>query len=87
MSVTFPLSAFLRSTENDIPKPAVPVMQVCLGDARGYYARLGGYSLTLPGDAIALGDRIADMLNAAYEQGRADQAAAVREVLDYGRGE
>ncbi len=66
----FPLSA--RRTLNDT---------VGLCDAFGYWARLGGDIIELPVEQEALVVKIADAVNAAFQLGRADAQATMREAL------
>lgn len=83
MTVRFPVTASVRATGGDFPPGDGP--EVYIHDAFGYRVSLGGLWFDLPGDQLDLGTTIATMLNRAYEQGRCDQAEAIRELLDYGK--
>lgn len=84
--VRFPLHAAVRSDEDDQPKPETPTQSVGVFDAGGYWVSLRSQGVfQLPLEALDFGTRIATLANQAYEQGRRDQAAEIREALDYGR--
>jgi len=81
MSARFPVEAAVRSDAADQPKPAVPQNWVCIFDRSGYWANLGGLTFEMPEQYLALAERVARMLNAAYEQGKEDAQRDVREAL------
>lgn len=82
--IRFPVEAAVRSDAGDQPKPAAPQNWVCIFDRMGYWARLGGAVFETPGDNLELAHNVARMINAAYEQGREDQAGAIRDAINYG---
>jgi hypothetical protein len=80
MTVRFPVKAERHAGSGDIP-PGPPTYAIF--DANGYWANLGGIFFQMPakdGNAGTV-DGVARMLNAAYEQGRTDAQAEVRQAL------
>jgi len=84
MTIRFPVKAAVRSDKDDSPKPATPTLTVGIFDSYGYWAHFNTGSIELPGDMLDLGNKIASIANAAYEQGRTDQAATIMDALTYG---
>lgn len=81
MSVTFPLGAMHHNGRND--KPAGPDAWAIF-DAKGYWANLGGYLYQQPSanpESRRNCETVAKMLNAAYEQGKADASAEIRGTI------
>jgi hypothetical protein len=78
---TFPLKVSRHEGKNDRP-PEPDAFAVF--DARGYWATLGGIMFqapaTMPG-AETMVQHVASMCNAAYEQGKADKLADIRQAL------
>lgn len=78
---TFPLVAERHKGKNDQP-PTPDAFAVF--DARGYWAKLGGILFqapaTMPGSQTMV-QHVATMCNAAYEQGKADKLAEIRDAL------
>lgn len=79
--IRFPVKAAVRSNADDHPKPAIPANSIGIFDSYGYWASLGNGPLELPGDNLDLGNKIASMINAAYEHGLADAQKAMRDAL------
>ena len=78
-SVRFPVQAKVRSQVGD--SPPKDELEVGIFDAYGYWASFGRGGCAIPGDMLDLGNKIAAMLNAAYEQGRRDAKRDIREAL------
>ncbi len=83
MSVQFPVKAKVRSTNGDTPFKTFP-SEVGIFDDRGCCVSLGTCGLTLATEQLDLGLKVAKMLNAAYEQGRCDQARKIRDAINCG---
>jgi len=76
--ILFPVTAAVRSNANNKLKPA---NSVGIFDSYGYTVSFGRGPIDLPGDSLDLGLKIASMINAAYEYGKADAQAKLREAL------
>jgi hypothetical protein len=78
---TFPLAAMHHKGHHDQP-PTTDAFAVF--DARGYWASLGGIRFqapdTMPG-AETMVEHVACMCNAAYEQGKAEATAEIRDTI------
>ena len=74
----------MRPDTQDTPQRAIPALSVCIYDSFGYHVRFKTGRIELPGDMLDLGNQIASAINDAYEQGRIDQAATIREARAYG---
>lgn len=77
----FPLKAAVRSNAHDQPKPAKVENTIGVFDNHGYWATFGKGSIELPADMLDVGQQIADLANASYEQGREDARCEMREAL------
>ncbi len=84
MAMRYPVMARVRSDENDQPKPDKPTLTVGIFDHHGYWYTIGKGPLVLPGDNLDLGNKIASMINAAYDQGRDDAKEEIRAALGIG---
>lgn len=85
--IRFPVKAAVRSNANDMPAPETPSSTIGIFDSMGYWVSFGRGPLELPGDNLDLGNKIASMINAAYEYGKADAQEAVRDALGIGKAE
>lgn len=87
MTTTFPLSASRHKGADDLP-PGPDTWAIF--DARGYWARIGGYDYEQPADEPTSRrnvETVTKMLNAAYEQGRSDKLREIQAVLGIERSD
>jgi hypothetical protein len=78
---TFPLTSARHKGKND--QPPEPDAYAIF-DARGYWANLAGYLYQQPAanpESRRNCETVARMLNAAYEQGKADKLEEIRDAL------